>query len=356
MPDFLWRTHETGLRKLALSPLLLAEAGYRLGGLLHRSLYEFGARRRVRLPARVISIGNLAVGGSGKTPLVAWLARALCERGCKLAILSRGVGGRRMRDVNVVSDGERVRLGPAEVGEEPVWLAGAARGIPVLAGQNRAALGLRALALFGVEALLLDDGFQHHRLVRDVDIVCLDASLGLGNGHVLPRGPLRESRRALGRAHAFVWTRWDRSGDGKPPGLDHLPAGRPQFRVPIEAKGLRNLATGERLPVEALRGRQVGLLAAVARPDRLERDVTALGAEIGARHLRPDHADYERSEIEGLDPALTWLTTGKDAIKLPSDWALGREILVLEEEVQPEGATPLADWTFEQIGSPGARE
>jgi tetraacyldisaccharide-1-P 4'-kinase len=318
MPDFLWSTRESGLRKLALSPLLLAEAGYRLGGLLHRSLYELGARRRVRLPARVISIGNLTVGGSGKTPLVAWLARALRERGCKLAILSRGVGGRRMRDVNVVSDGERVRLGPAEVGDEPVWLAGAARGIPVLAGQNRAALGLRALALFGVEALLLDDGFQHHRLVRDVDIVCLDAGLGLGNGHVLPRGPLRESRRALGRAHAFVWTRWGRAG--------------------------------------ALQGKQVGLLAAVARPDRLERDVAALGAEIGARHLRPDHSDYERSEIEGLDPARTWLTTAKDAIKLPSDWALGREILVLEEEVQREAATPLADWTFEQIGSPGALE
>jgi tetraacyldisaccharide 4'-kinase len=354
MPEFLWKRQESRLRKLALSPLLVAEAAYRLGALLHRSLYERGAWRRVRLAARVISVGNLAVGGSGKTPLVAWLARALHERGCKVAILSRGVGGRRIQDVSVVSDGERVRLGPAEVGDEPVWLAGAARGIPVLAGSNRAALGLRALALFGVEALLLDDGFQHHRLVRDVDIVCLDASLGLGNGHVLPRGPLREPRSALQRAHAFVWTRWNETGGGSPPGLDRLPAGRPQFRVPIDAKGLRNLATGERTPVEDLRGRAVGLLAAVARPDRLERDVAALGAEIAARHLRADHAGYERSEIAQLDPARTWLTTEKDAVKLPPDWAAGREILVLEEEVRPESAAPLADWVFERIGSPGS--
>jgi tetraacyldisaccharide 4'-kinase len=355
VPEFLWRARESWLRKRALSPLLVAEAAYRLGAFAHRKLYDLGARRRVRLPARVVSVGNLAVGGSGKTPLVAWLARALHERGCKVAILCRGVGGSRLRDVSVVSDGERALAGPAEVGDEPMWLAGAARGIPVLAGRNRAALGLRALALFGVEALLLDDGFQHHRLERDVDVVCLDARLGLGNGHVLPRGPLREPARALRRAHAFVWTRWDAEDAPPPPGRDRLPAGPPRFHVPIEPTALRNLATGERLPVEALRERRVGLLAAIARPDRLERDLARLGAEVVERRLRADHAIYERREIETLDPDLCWVTTAKDAVKLPADWAAGREVLVLEEQVHPESAAPLADWVLERIGSGDAR-
>ena len=105
MPEFWWQRRESGPRRALLSPLLVAEGLYRAGAALHRAAYDRGVRRRERLPVRVVSVGNLAVGGSGKTPVVAWLGRELRSRGRKVAVLSRGVGGRRIQRVNVVSDG-----------------------------------------------------------------------------------------------------------------------------------------------------------------------------------------------------------------------------------------------------------
>ena len=140
MPEYLWAENESVARRVALAPLWLAEGPYRFGAWLHRTVYRLGLRRVIQLQPRVISIGNLTVGGSGKTPLVSWLAGELHARGRKVAILSRGVGGAHGREVNVVSDGERVFFSAVEVGDEPVWLASTAPGVPVLAGRNRVAL------------------------------------------------------------------------------------------------------------------------------------------------------------------------------------------------------------------------
>ena len=118
MPDALWAVRESPLRRVLLAPLLLPELCYRIGAWLHRRSYRWGVLRRVRLPAQVIAVGNMTVGGSGKTPFVGWLARELAARGRNVAILSRGVRGRRNRAVNVVSDGEHVLCSPADVGDE----------------------------------------------------------------------------------------------------------------------------------------------------------------------------------------------------------------------------------------------
>ncbi len=351
MPEFLWTTQESALRRALLAPLWLAEGPYRLGAFLHRLVYDRGLGRRVRLPARVLSVGNLTVGGSGKTPLVAWLAARLQARGQKVAILSRGVGGRRGAQVNVVSDGKRVLLAPADVGDEPVWLASSVPGVAVLAGRNRVALGLRAAAVFGAELLILDDGFQHHRLQRDLDLVCIDAGSGLGNGHVLPRGPLREPCSALGAANAIIWTRAPDEGQVEDA---RVPAQIPSFCVQIVPRGLRPLGARRLEPCEALRGTQVGMLAALARPDRLCRQLQSLGAEVAARATFPDHHLYRRAELQGLDPGLTWITTAKDAVKIPLSWSHGRRILVLEEEVRDRSRTPLVDWILERLGGAGA--
>jgi len=203
----LWRRRESFLGALWLSPLIPLAWLYALGARLHRMAYRVGLLRAVHLPVRVVSVGNLSVGGSGKTPLAAWLARELHARGVKVALLSRGVGGRRSDQVNVVSDGSRIWLGPSDVGDEPVLLAQEVPGVPVLAGRNRAALALRASSTLGVELVLLDDGFQHHRVARDLDLVCIEAGLGLGNGWTLPRGPLREPTRVLFGADAWIVTR-----------------------------------------------------------------------------------------------------------------------------------------------------
>jgi tetraacyldisaccharide 4'-kinase len=290
----------------------------------------------------VISVGNLAVGGSGKSPVAAWLAGELRSRGEKVAILSRGVGGQRQRKINVVSDGVRVLRSPGEVGDEPVLAARAARGVPVLAGRNRAALALHARALFGVDIVLLDDGFQHHRLARDLDLVCVDAKLGLGNRHVLPRGPLRESPAGLRRADALLWTRAEPGWT--PTGTRLSGSPHPQFVVPIVPVAVRDLATGRTDPLTVLQGARVGLLAAVARPDRLERDLTSLGASVAARRLFRDHHLYRERDLRDLDPTLMWITTSKDAVKIPTSWVEGRKVAVIEEEVRPDESGRLLDW------------
>jgi tetraacyldisaccharide 4'-kinase len=349
MPDWLWRSDESLAQRVLLSPLLLAEAPYAAGAWLHRAMYEAGLRPRVRLEARVISVGNLAVGGSAKTPVAAYLARALAARGARVALLARGVGGRRASELNIVSDGERILMGPADAGDEPCLLAAMAPGVPVLAGVNRVALGLRATSIFAADTLVLDDGFQHHRLERDLDLVCLDARLGLGNGHVLPRGPLREPVRALRRAHALVFTRATR-GDPEPPGSSRLPADLPIFRVGVHKLGLRPLAGGEREPLSSLRGTHVGLVAAIARPDRLERELVELGAEVVARRIFRDHHLYRREDLAALDPSLRWITTAKDAVKLPPAWDEARAVYVLEEEVDASSASALADFVAARLG------
>ncbi len=350
MPDFLWRRDESPAQRLAMAPLTLLEGLYRLGVRLDRGAYEWGLRKRVQLPARVVSIGNLTVGGSGKTPLVAWLARQLHAQGRKVAVLSRGVRGQRSGQVNVVSDGERVLLSPAQVGDEPVLLAGEAPGVPVLAGRNRAALGYRAAALFGAELLLLDDGFQHYRVARDIDLLCIDATTQLGNGHVLPRGPLREPAAGLRRAHAIVWTRAPELYESfAPDAWLPLPSDVPQFAVRMEPRCLRPLGGGEPAPLESLRGRRVGLLCAIARPDRLLAQIQALGAEVAQLKSFPDHHLYRRADLDALDPELPWLTTAKDAVKLPHSWLGRAPIEVLEEEVRPVPPGGLERWVVERL-------
>jgi len=348
VPDFLWRVDESRARRVGLAPLALAELAYAAGASLHRWVYDAGLRGRARLDARVVSVGNLAVGGSAKTPVAAFLARELRARGRRVALLSRGVGGRRAAELNVVSDGERLLATPSDVGDEPCLLAASARGVPVLAGVRRVALGLRAIAAFGAEVLVLDDGFQHHPLARDLDLVCLDARLGLGNGHVLPRGPLREPVRALSRADALVWTRAGPS-DPAPPGRERLPESLPQFRVVLAKLGLRPISAGERAPLERLRGARVGLLAAIARPDRLASDLAELGAEISARRVFADHHRYTRADLATLDPALLWVTTAKDAVKIPPSWLTDAELVVLDEDVERESSLPLVDFVSARL-------
>ena len=349
MPELIWRSEESLARRIALAPLLLAEWPYAAGAWLHRRAYEAGLRARARLEAKVISVGNLAVGGSAKTPVAAFLARELAAHGQRVALLSRGVGGTRTREACIVSDGARVLLSAAEAGDEPLLLAASAPGVPVLAGVERAELGRRAIAELGARVLILDDGFQHHRLARDLDLVCLDARLGLGNGHGLPRGPLREPVGALARAHALVFTRAS-PGDPEPPGAARLPARLPRFRVALRKLGLRAFSSGASTPLEELRGRRVGLLAAIARPDRLARELAELGAQVAERRVFRDHHRYAREDLAGLDPSLRWITTAKDAVKLDPAWPGASACFVLEEEVEPESAAALAHFVAEKLG------
>ncbi len=354
MPDWIWQHPESTPRKVMLSPLILAEGLYRVGAWWGRTKYAWRLRKPTHLQARVISIGNLTVGGSCKTPMTAWIAKELRNRGMKVAILSRGYRGHRTHEVNVVSDGERVLLSPAEVGDEAVWLAGAVPGVQVLAGMNRVALGLRATSVFGAEVLLLDDGFQHHRVHRDINLLCVDGAGGFFNHHTLPRGPLREPIHTAERADAVLWTRVPE----KPELHDDaalLPLGIPQFRIEVKPLGIRKLGSRQQEDLQRLRGTTIGVLTAIARPDRFCEDLRRLGATISEVRSYADHHAYERSDIQGLSSDRLWITTAKDAIKLPSIWASGRRVYVLEEEVRPEDPVAFLEWMLSRFSSGGSK-
>ena len=233
-------------------------------------------------------MGNLAVGGAGKTPVALAIAERLLEAGRRPAVLSRGYGATRGDD-RVVADGERVLLDAAAGGDEPVLLARRLPGLRVLCGPDRARLAARAVAL-GADVLLLDDGFQHRRLARDLDVVVVDASNPWGNGHCLPFGPNREPRSALRRA-GLVWlTHADRASPDALAALRALALGA-TGRAPVESRHApRDLADGllaRSFPLAGLAGRRVGLLTGVARPGSVRRTVESLGATVVAAFALP---------------------------------------------------------------------
>lgn len=338
------REQSTGWRA-ALLPLSLAALGYRAGARLHRAAYERRLVRRRRLPCRVVSVGGLTVGGSGKTPVSAWIAAALRDRGHRVALASRGYRRAiRHSRVALVSDGRFVRANLAEAGDEPLLLAAHAPAVPVLVGADRGAVGMHAIAAFGSEVLVLDGGFAHHRLARDVEIVCFDGAFGLGNRRLLPRGPLRESPSGLRRADAFLIV------DGPLPEtdaslLERVAPGVPKFAAWRRPTGLRGLAGGPAASPEVLAGARVGLLAGLACPDGFRRSLTMLGAEVVAERLFRDHHLYRPSDLRGLRrEAPVWVTTEKDALKILPDWVGGSDVRVLRIGLDVEGPTRLLGW------------
>jgi tetraacyldisaccharide 4'-kinase len=198
-----WAERPDGLQRAALALLAPAEALF-LGAIWLRALgYDRRWFQVTDAPAPVISVGNVAVGGAGKTPVTHAIATRLAARGRRVAILSRGYGAVRS-DARVVADGERVLLAAEAGGDEPVLLARRLPGVRVLCGPRRVELAALATGTLGANALLLDDGFQHRALARDLDVVVLDAANPFGNGHLMPVGPNREPRWALGRA-GLIW-------------------------------------------------------------------------------------------------------------------------------------------------------
>lgn len=342
--------HESVLLRCALSPLSVVSWGYRLLARGDRAGYERGWRQRRRVDARVVSVGSLVVGGSGKTPMASWLAERLHRRGHKVALLSRGYGGRPEQQVTIVSDGQRVFAGPGRAGDEPVLLAGQLAGVPVIVSKDRGVAALRAISVYGAEVLILDDGFQHHRLWRDLDLVTFDGDFGAGNGQLLPRGPLRESLRGLQRAHAIVEI------DGalpRPLALavsSHAPDAS-RFRARRQPVCLRDLAGTVEVAPEVLRGMKVGMIAGIARPASLRRSLRSLGAEVIAERVFRDHHRYRARDLRGLaGEASVWITTEKDAGKILPSWLGQADLRVLAMRLAVHEEDALIDWIEARLG------
>src|SRR5215203_2139503 len=212
-----------------------------------QSLYRRGTFHTTKLDRPVISVGNITTGGTGKTPLVEWVARTVAAQGKKVCILTRGYGRKNPHLQVIVSDGYGVLAAPNDAGDEPYLLATKLSGLAaVISSADRIAAGQEAIKDFGVDCFVLDDGFQHLRLARDLNIVTIDATNPWGGGKLLPHGRLRETLDGLGRADCVVITRCDRVAD-----LDtlrseirRLTGGRPIFHSQMRTLRVTSLKNG----------------------------------------------------------------------------------------------------------------
>jgi tetraacyldisaccharide 4'-kinase len=330
-------TDESRPRPSRMATLACAVASffYAMGARVHRRQARWMRGRRGRPACAVLSVGALTVGGAGKTPVAAAVALALARRGRRVVLASRGYRGRSQDRVTVVSDGHHLHSGVYDSGDESLILAAHAPGVPVLVGRDRRVVGHHAVSNFDAEILVLDDGFQHHRLERDLDVVCIDGVAGLGNRHVLPWGPLREPLSALRYADWLCVV--DGSEQDREAALvEGFAASRGRvLRARRRPGDLVSLDRVHREPATSLVGRSVGLLAGIARPASVRRTLEALGATVVAEKLFPDHHAYRRSDVACLDPEVPeWITTEKDAIKILPEWMGATKISVLGIEIE----------------------
>jgi tetraacyldisaccharide-1-P 4'-kinase len=298
--------------------------------------------------ARDRNVGSLWAGGVGKTPVTIAVARLLQEAGVRVAVLTHGYGGSRYRMGALVDPAQCPD--PAAVGDEAAELRLALPDVPIAVGKWRVRMAQAAMARWSPDALVLDDGFQHLPLARTLDLVLLPAESPLGNGYCLPAGPLRETPDGLQRASGVVWVyfgsphpqplshaRWERGvgAHGGAPYRSPSPASRergtqgvrvlesPTYTANVAPTALLRLATGERLPLDALQERPLTLVCGVARPQRFLHSVDALGYMVAETHTFPDHHAYTPDDMRML-AGRTVLTTLKDAVKLK--WAAPRRL------------------------------
>jgi tetraacyldisaccharide 4'-kinase len=348
----IWNDERTaGASGAGAAALRLLSLPYAAAAALKNRLYDRELLRPTKLFCPVISVGNLTVGGTGKTPTVIFIANLLKERGYRPAVLSRGYGGHAGASVNVVSDGNHVLLGWREAGDEPVLIAGALPGIPVLTGPKRSLTGGAAVERFGADVLILDDAFQHRALFRNLDIVLVDAVRPFGNGFILPRGPLREIPEALRRAHLLIRTGAEADPAVPPQGASGLPS----FRGVHRPLGLAEAGTGRVQPLAELKGRRVCAFAGIGRPEAFRRSLTGLGAEVVSFRAFPDHHPYSRTDIDDLrrlaggSGAGRIVTTEKDAVRLADHPDFLKEVFLLRIGMEISPAGPFAELILSRL-------
>lgn len=299
IPEFLWYS---GTRlNLLLAPL---SGLFAVASKLRRSLYRRGVLRSHRVAVPVVVVGNISVGGTGKTPVTLWLATELRRRGFNPGIASRGYGGiagKTPVQVNAGSD-------PAIVGDEPLLMAQRGK-LPVVVHPDRAAAA-RELVRLGADVVIADDGLQHYRLHRDYEIAVMDAERGHGNGWLLPAGPLREPPARLREVDRLLLQ--TRSRAARWPDSKECPtANASSFHLAIrDCRRVRG--TGQRSLVQ-FRGNPVHAVAGIGNPERFFSSLEDAGLEV-IRHSFPDHAQFKASDV-AFDDSLDVIMTEKDAVK-----------------------------------------
>jgi len=346
----------TGRRAAAWGAVLLALSQlFHAAVLVRYQLYKYRILRAQHLGCLVVVVGNLTVGGTGKTPVVEKLARTLHAKGRKVAILSRGYKSRReplpskwLRWIThrppapprVVSDGHTVFFDSETAGDEPYMLARNLPGVVVVTDKDRVKAGRYAIRKFGADTLILDDGFQYYQLQDHLQLLLIDKTNPFGNGSLLPRGILREPVYQMRRASYVFLTKSEEAPD--PQLLQSLGKYRPE-REWIECmhrpKYLKAVNGDRQEPLDWLRGKRVGALSGIATPESFEAFLAELGTAQIERFRFLDHHRFTPDELEqvarraraaGLDALVT---TEKDAVRIPRDFLPGLPLLFLRVEI-----------------------
>ncbi len=284
---------------------------YGIGSGLKNYFYDKKIIKPKKVDAYVISVGNMTTGGVGKTPVVAEIAKFVISAGKKTAIISRGYGGRLSnRKINMISDGERIYFDAVQAGDEPYMLAENTPGCYVFTCKDRYMAAKYAVEKFGVEVIILDDGFQHRKLHRDMDIVLMDSVKGFGNENLLPAGPLREGPEALERIDKFVVVSKN---------FNHETAEKvakimqKRLKIPTtvcytEPDYVYNIKTGQRL----MEGLAVTAMSAIGQPQQFYDFLKDF--QVVKTITFDDHHQYTPGDIVGVSGSI--ITTEKDAVKL----------------------------------------
>jgi len=302
------------LLTLLLAPFSLA---YSLVLGQRAALYHFGILKTHRLPHPVVSIGNITVGGTGKTPVTAYIARFLLSQGFRVAVLSRGYGGSLEGQTSIVSDGATIMMSAGECGDEPYLLASTVPGLMVVIGTDRYAAGQLAIKQLSPDVFLLDDGFQHLRLHRDLNILLMDFSRPFGNGWTLPAGVLREPSFATGRADLIILTRAHKGAT-----ISKETLGIPGCLSCHAIIDLLPLGSRTPVPFSHCKEKKILAFAGIADPDSFFEGLRAQKLNL-VRCLRfPDHVVYNRERCDEIADAIKrsgadfLITTEKDGVKL----------------------------------------
>ncbi len=300
---------------------------------LREILYKKGLLQSKRLSCPVISIGNITVGGSGKTPMTIYVAEFIQHLGYGVAIISRGYKGQAEKIGGVVCDGRIICMGPDKAGDEPFMVAKRLKTVPVIVGQNRFKAGRLAIQEFKPDVLLLDDGFQHLKLDRDLDLVLLDSKDPFGNTYLFPRGTLRETASALLRGDAVILTRSD---VGKPAALDQIKRVVPKkpifhsFHTPYiykivtgnSAQSRDRLTISSEYDFDIFKNKRVVAFSGIASNDDFRRTIERFKCKLENFSGFPDHHPYSNRELDGIvksamDLSAEFiLTTEKDYVRI----------------------------------------
>ena len=316
------------------------------------SLYRRGTFQTTKLERPVISVGNITTGGTGKTPLVEWVSRVLAAHGKQVCILTRGYGRKDPHLQVIVSDGYGVLASPADAGDEPYLLATKLSGLAaVISSADRIAAGQEAIKDFGADCFVLDDGFQHLRVARDLNIVTIDATNPWGGGKLLPYGRLRETPDGLSRADCVVITRCDQGGNFEElhDEIARLTGGCPVFHSHMRTSSVAPLKNGSDVPTPPA---SVAAFCAVGNPGSFFEQLRRSGYEIALQKSFPDHHVYSQDEIDSVVQAakdagaVGLITTAKDAVKLRT-LSFSLPCYVLEIDISIDDSETLARLVIE---------